>query len=62
MKITPLKEWIEGHRSLTGAAEVLNVPKQNLSFALNKVKGMTYVLEEDDGTLRLLREVAKRGA
>ena len=37
MKITPLKEWIEGHRSLTAAAEVLDVPKQNLSFALNKV-------------------------
>lgn len=60
MKLTTLRDFVDGQRSLIGAAEVLNVPKQNVSYALRGVKGRTFVLEEDDGTLVMLREVPKR--
>lgn len=53
MEIKTLKDFVTEHGTLTAAAEVIGVSKQNLSYALNKVKGETYVL---DGR-KLLREV-----
>lgn len=60
MKLTELKDFVSGHRSMIAAAQALEVPKQNVSYALRGVKGRTFVLEQDDGQLVMLREVPKR--
>ena len=60
MKLTTLREFVDGHQSIISAAKTLGVPKQNVSYALRGVKGKTFVLTEDDGNLVLLREVPKR--
>lgn len=61
MKLHTLDDFLLNHKSLRQAADVLAVPAQNLSWMTRKVQGKTYVLEGDDGTYTLLREVCKRG-
>lgn len=60
MRLIELSEYVKEFKSLRSASEALSLPVQNVHWALTKVKGKSFVLEEDDGTLRLLREVVQR--
>ena len=63
MKLTELSEFVTEYKSLRAAATELGLPVQNVHWALNKVKGRTYVLKDEEGKYMLLREVvSKKGA
>lgn len=63
MKLTELSLFIQEYKSMRAAASELNLPVQNIHWALNKVKGRTYVLQDDEGNYQLLREVvSKKGS
>nr|UVX62869.1 MAG: hypothetical protein [Bacteriophage sp.] len=63
MKLTELSEFVKEYKSLRAASTELGLPVQNVHWALNKVKGRTYVLLQEDGTYMLLREVvSKKGS
>ncbi len=63
MKLTELNLFVQEYKSMRAAASELNLPVQNVHWALNKVKGRTFVVQNDDGTYMLLREVvSKKGS
>lgn len=63
MKLTTLDDFTKEYKSLRAAATALGLPVQNIHWALRHVKGKTYVLQGEDGTYKLLREVvSKKGS
>lgn len=63
-KLHTLEDFLKGKKSLRQAASALDIAPQSLSWMRNKVDNNTFILEDEDGSLTVLREVRlkKKGA